>query len=207
MKSNSYGGRNGCLYRIDVAKEVHWACAMDRNARVLFSQAVGNDPAAIVSLIGKIEALEAENTRTAIDMLGGAASLLCAMFAEAGLPLVHTPGLAVNRARQGIRAASASPIRRTRSSLPSWPAPGPTCAQWSRQTRSMPRSGSWSAAAASSSPSRPGVRRACATCSPASFRRWSGASTPPPAPALCFSAIMPRPRISAPQGQSASPAG
>jgi transposase len=88
---------------IDVAKEVHWACAMDRNARVLFSQAVGNDPAAIVSLIGKIEALEAENTRTAIDMLGGAASLLCAMFAEAGLPLVHTPGLAVNRARQGIR--------------------------------------------------------------------------------------------------------
>ncbi|MBL4556767.1 MAG: IS110 family transposase [Rhodobacteraceae bacterium] len=76
---------------------------MDRNARVLFSQAVGNDPAAIVSLIGEIEALEAENTRTAIDMLGGAASLLCAMFAEAGLPLVHTPGLAVNRARQGIR--------------------------------------------------------------------------------------------------------
>ncbi|MBL4556615.1 MAG: IS110 family transposase [Rhodobacteraceae bacterium] len=94
---------NGCLIGIDVAKEVHWACAMDRNARVLFSQAVGNDPAAIVSLIGKIEALEAENTRTAIDMLGGAASLLCAMFAEAGLPLVHTPGLAVNRARQGIR--------------------------------------------------------------------------------------------------------
>jgi transposase len=88
---------------IDVAKEVHWACAMDRNARVLFSHAVDNDPAAIGSLIGEIEALEARATRTAVDMLGGAASLICAMFAEAGLSLVHTPGLAVNRARQGIR--------------------------------------------------------------------------------------------------------
>jgi len=88
---------------IDVAKEVHWACAMDRNARVLFSQAVDNDPAAIGALIDRIEGLEAQSTRTAVDMLGGAANLLCAMLAEAGLPLVHTPGLAVNRARQGIR--------------------------------------------------------------------------------------------------------
>jgi transposase len=88
---------------IDVAKEVHWACAMDRNARVLFSHAVDNDPAAIGALIAEIEALEAPTARTAVDMLGGAASLLCAMFAEAGLPLVHTPGLAVNRARQGMR--------------------------------------------------------------------------------------------------------
>lgn len=88
---------------IDVAKEVHWACAMDRNARVLFSHAVDNDPAAIGALIGEIEVLEAGATRTAVDMLGGAASLVCAMFAEAGLPLVHTPGLAVNRARQGMR--------------------------------------------------------------------------------------------------------
>ena len=71
---------------IDVAKEVHWACAMDRNARVLFSHAVDKDPAAIGALIGEIEALEARATRTAVDMLGGAASLVCAMFAEAGLP-------------------------------------------------------------------------------------------------------------------------
>jgi hypothetical protein len=84
---------------IDEAKEVHWACTMDRDARVLFSHAVDNDPAALGSLIGEIEALEARATRNAVDMLGGAASLICAMFAEAGLPLVHTPGLAVNRAR------------------------------------------------------------------------------------------------------------
>jgi transposase len=86
---------------IDVAREVHWACAMDRGARVLFSHAVDNDPASVGDLIVEIEALGAGATRTAVDMLGGAASLLCAMFAEAGLPLVHTPGLMVNRARQG----------------------------------------------------------------------------------------------------------
>jgi transposase len=67
------------------------------------ASAVDNDPAAIGSLIGEMEALEARSSRTAVDMLGGAVSLICAMFAEAGLPLVHTPGLAVNRARQGIR--------------------------------------------------------------------------------------------------------
>ena len=41
---------------IDVAREVHWACAMDRDARVLFSHAVDNDPAVIGGLIAEIEA-------------------------------------------------------------------------------------------------------------------------------------------------------
>lgn len=124
---------------IDVAKEVHWACAMDRNARVLFSHAVDNDPAAIGSLIGEIEALEARATRTAVDMLGCAASLICAMFAEAGLPLVHTPGLAVNRARQGIRggerksdpkdAAVIAELARTRPDLRAVDPPDPLDAE------------------------------------------------------------------------------
>lgn len=124
---------------IDVAKEVHWACAVDRNARVLFSHAVDNDPAAIGALIGEIEALEARATRTAVDMLGGAASLVCAMFAEAGLPLVHTPGLAVNRARQGIRggerksdpkdAAVIAELARTRPDLRAVDPPDPLDAE------------------------------------------------------------------------------
>jgi len=124
---------------IDVAKEVHWACAMDRNARVLFSHAVNNDPAAIGALIGEIEALEARATRTAVDMLGGAASLICTMFAEAGLPLVHTPGLAVNRARQGIRggerksdpkdAAVIAELARTRPDLRAVDPPDPKDAE------------------------------------------------------------------------------
>jgi transposase len=124
---------------IDVAKEVHWACAMDRNARVLFSQAVDNEPAAIGALIDRIEGLEARSTKTAIDMLGGAANLLCAMLAEAGLPLVHTPGLAVNRARQGIRggerksdpkdAAVIAELARTRSDLRAVDPPDPLDAE------------------------------------------------------------------------------
>lgn len=124
---------------IDVAKEVHWACAMDRNARVLFSHAVDNDPAAIGALIARIEGLEARATRTAVDMLGGAASLLCAMLAEAGLPLVHTPGLAVNRARQGHRggerksdpkdAAVIAELARTRADLRAVDPPDPLDAE------------------------------------------------------------------------------
>ena len=124
---------------IDVAKEVHWACAMDRNARVLFSHAVDNDPVAIGALIDRIEALTASSTRTAVDMLGGAASLLCAMLAEAGLPLVHTPGLAVNRARQGIRggerksdpkdAAVIAELARTRADLRAVDPPDPLDAE------------------------------------------------------------------------------
>lgn len=87
---------------IDVAKAIHWACAIDRDAQVLFSHAVDNDPAMIGTLIAQIEALGADETKIAVDMLGGTATLLCAMLAEAGLALVHTPGLAVNRARQGF---------------------------------------------------------------------------------------------------------
>jgi transposase len=124
---------------IDVAEEVHWAGAMDRDARVLFSQAVDNDPGAIGALIDRIEGLEARSTRTAVDMLGGAANLVCTMLAEAGLPLVHTPGLAVNRARQGIRggerksdpkdAAVIAELARTRPDLRAVDPPRPLDAE------------------------------------------------------------------------------
>jgi transposase len=100
---------------------------------------VENDPAAIGALIAKIEGLEASRTRTAIDMLGGPAGLLCAMFAEAGLPLVHAPGLAVNRARQGLRggerksdpkdAAVIAELARTRSDLRAADPPDPLDAE------------------------------------------------------------------------------
>jgi Transposase len=39
--------------------------------------------------------------RIGLDVLGGIAGLAEAMLAEAGFALVHVPGLAVNRARQG----------------------------------------------------------------------------------------------------------
>lgn len=88
---------------IDIAKQTHWACAIDRDAKVIFSMAVDNDPPAIAGLIERIEALGANRVTVALDMLGGMASLVCAMIGETGFRLVHTPGLAVNRARQGMR--------------------------------------------------------------------------------------------------------
>jgi transposase len=127
------------LIGIDVAEEVHWACAMDRDARVLFRQAVDDDPAEIGALIDRIEGLGADRKRTAVDMLGGMASLVCAMFAEAGLPLVHTPGLAANRARHGFRggerksdpkdAAVIAELARTRPGLRALGPPDPLDAE------------------------------------------------------------------------------
>lgn len=88
---------------LDVAKEVHWACAIDGNATPVLSHAVANDPDRIAALIEEIGALQADEVTVALDLLGGTATLLCAMIADAGFRLVHTPGLSVNRARQGMR--------------------------------------------------------------------------------------------------------
>jgi hypothetical protein len=112
---------------LDVAKDLHWACAIDHDARPLFSRSVANDPAGIAEMIGQIEALRADEVTVALDLLGGIATLVCAMVAEAGFRLVHTPGLSVNRARQGMRggenksdprdAATIAELARTRPGL------------------------------------------------------------------------------------------
>ena len=41
----------GVWVGIDVAKEVHWACAVDDSGQVLLDRRVDNDPAAIAALI------------------------------------------------------------------------------------------------------------------------------------------------------------
>lgn len=112
---------------IDAAKDVHWACAINTDARPLFSHAVRNDPEGIEALIGELDALKPASVTVALDLLGGCATLLCAMLAEAGFRIVHTPGLAVNRARQGTRggenksdprdAATIADLARTRTDL------------------------------------------------------------------------------------------
>lgn len=111
---------------VDAAKDVHWACAIDRDARSVFSHAVRNEPDGIEALVSELHALHADVT-VALDLLGGCATLLCAMLAEAGFRVVHTPGLAVNRARQGTRggenksdprdAATIADLARTRADL------------------------------------------------------------------------------------------
>jgi transposase len=94
----------GVAVGIDVAKEFHWAQAIDTATdEVLLNRRVDNDPASVAALIEELEGLEAAHgrLRVGIDVLGGIASLLAAMVHEAGIELVHVSGLAVNRARQG----------------------------------------------------------------------------------------------------------
>jgi transposase len=89
---------------IDVAKEFHWATGVDKlSGDELLSQRVDNDPASIETLIERVVRLQEEQgpVTVGVDIVGGIASLLTAMLAEAGFALVHVPGLAVNRARQG----------------------------------------------------------------------------------------------------------
>lgn len=85
---------------IDVAKEIHWATAVDDVGEVLLDRRVTNDPASIQTLVADLTALDGELT-IGLDVLGGIAGLLQAMLTAACFQLVHVPGLAVNRARQG----------------------------------------------------------------------------------------------------------
>jgi len=91
---------------IDVAKETHWAVIkVAQTGQVLASHAVGNTPQAIAGLVDEVRAAEAEHgpATAGIDILGGIAALAEAMLLAGGLTVVHVPGRAVNRARQGTR--------------------------------------------------------------------------------------------------------
>src|SRR6185503_4454652 len=79
---------------IDIAKEVHWACAIDAQGRVLLDRKLLNTPADLDRLVDELRALQE-------DVRGGIAALAQAVLLEARFDLVHVPGLAVNRARQG----------------------------------------------------------------------------------------------------------
>jgi transposase len=59
-----------------------------------------NTPADIASLADQLGTLGG-TVRIGLDVVGGIAGLAEAMLATAGFALVHVPGLAVNRARQG----------------------------------------------------------------------------------------------------------
>jgi transposase len=91
---------------IDVAKEIHWATAIDEAGEVRLDRAVPNQPAAIAALIEELQALGDEVT-VGLDVLGGIASLVTAMLGTAEFRLRHVPGLAVNRARQGTTGGEA----------------------------------------------------------------------------------------------------
>jgi transposase len=91
---------------IDVAKTAHWVTAIDDAGTVLIDRSVANEPDAIEELVAELRSLEGEVT-IGLDVVGGIAGLTEAMLAAASFRLVHVPGLAVNRARQGTTGGEA----------------------------------------------------------------------------------------------------
>jgi transposase len=85
---------------IDIAKEAHWVTAIDVNGVVHVDRKLENTPGAIADLIEELTR-SGGSVRIGFDVVGGIAGLAEAMLAEVGFALVHVPGLAVNRARQG----------------------------------------------------------------------------------------------------------
>jgi len=95
---------------IDVAKEFHWAVATRLDpgtgkAVAVLSRRVDNVPGQIAALAGELLDLAAPagSVQVGIDMAGGIAKLLEVMLADAGLDIVHVPGLMVKNARRAAR--------------------------------------------------------------------------------------------------------
>jgi hypothetical protein len=86
---------------IDAAKVTHWAVAVDGEGRVVLDRAVENDPEAIDGFVAELRGLGQEMA-IGLDVVGSFARFLEATLLAEGFALVHTPGIAVNRAGQGF---------------------------------------------------------------------------------------------------------
>ncbi len=93
----------GVAVGIDVAKDFPWVQAVDRaDSEIVFGGRVDNAPAALAELVQRLDGLRDRGRLTVgIDVVGGIVSVLTAMLLDAGIEVVHVPGLAVNRAREG----------------------------------------------------------------------------------------------------------
>jgi transposase len=93
----------GVAVGVDVAKDFHWVQAVDRrDSEIVFGGRVDNTPPALAELVQRLATLRDRGRLTVgIDVVGGIASVLTAMLLDAGIEVVHVPGLAVNRAREG----------------------------------------------------------------------------------------------------------
>lgn len=100
MPSDKQGDAMRISVGIDIAKEIHWVTAIDAGGVVQVDRKLLNTPAGIATLVDELTALRG-TVRIGLDVIGGIAGLAEAMLADAGFALVHVPGIAVNRARQG----------------------------------------------------------------------------------------------------------
>ena len=90
---------------MDVAKAVHWACAIDEAGRTLLDRAVENTPEGVASFAADLRALangSGGDPVIGLDVVGSFAHFLGASLLAEGFRLVHAPGIAVNRAGQGF---------------------------------------------------------------------------------------------------------
>jgi transposase len=86
---------------IDVAKDVHWFCAIDQDARVLIEGPIDNTQEGLDRLSAGLSRLGRPVT-VGLDVMGSFAAFLQAALLADGFRLVHVPGIAVNRARVGF---------------------------------------------------------------------------------------------------------
>jgi transposase len=87
---------------IDVAKDVHWICAIDQDARVLLDRAIDNTQEAVDGMVADLRRLPSVELTIGLDVMGSFAAFLQAALLAEGFSLVHVPGIAVNRARIGF---------------------------------------------------------------------------------------------------------
>ncbi len=90
---------------IDVGKATHHACATDGAGKIVFSQKVVNDQAAIEALVARAGKTAIE-VRWAIDLTSNAAALLVAVLVATGQQVVYVPGRVVNRMTGSFRGES-----------------------------------------------------------------------------------------------------
>jgi transposase len=86
---------------IDAAKTIHWAVAVDDGGQVVLDRAVENDSRGIDALVAELRRLGGDVV-IGLDVVGSFARLLEAVLLAEGFTLVHTPGIAVNRAGHGF---------------------------------------------------------------------------------------------------------
>lgn len=90
----------------DVGKAFHWVCVLNDESEVLLSRRVEATERDIEACCEQIAALGNPGERlVATDLLGGPAALLEAVLLGWDERLSHSPGMAVNRARDGQSGA------------------------------------------------------------------------------------------------------
>lgn len=105
---------------VDVGKGFHWAVGIDADGEVLFSHRVENDEDDLAELVGEAAAsATGEDPTWAVDQPGGGAALLLAVLWGCGQRVLFVPGIAVDRARDGMRGERPRPTAATPASSPS----------------------------------------------------------------------------------------